>query len=142
MKSKTIITFTCLIITILAINSQFTGTSVSSTTATPSYSGLVLNSVILNSKNLTYTKDNNISIFMLVENIGNLIVRNLNFNYSVDNTLFAIIQSSNITQSSNKTVYYAYKNLNPGDSFSFNMTIHVLTNQTKDKVVLPGNTVS
>lgn len=141
MKSRSIITFTCLLLTVLAINSQVTGPALSTTTTTPSYSGLRLNRIILDSNNLTYTKDNNISIFMLVENIGNLIVRNVYFNYSVDTALFAIVQSTNTTQSSNKTVYYTYKTLNPGDSFSFNMTLTVLTNKTQTDFVLPAVTI-
>ena len=138
MKSRTIIAFSCLILTIFAINSQFADASVSSTTNAPGYSGLRINNVILHSNNLTFEQHDNISIFMLVENIGTENVRDVNFTYTVDTTLFAIIQSSNTTQSSNKTVYYSYPILNPGTSFSFNMTLFVVTNKTNPTVSIPG----
>ena len=138
MKSRTIIAFSCLILTIFAINSQFADASVSSITNAPGYSGLRINNVILHSNNLTFEQHDNISIFMLVENIGTENVRDVNFTYTVDTTLFAIIQSSNTTQSSNKTVYYSYPILNPGTSFSFNMTLFVVTNKTNPTVSIPG----
>ena len=143
MKFRTIFVFSCLILTILTINSQFADASVSSTTYyVPGYSGLRINNFILHSNNLTFEQHDNISIFMLVENIGTLNVRDVNFTYSVDTTLFAIIHSSNTTESSNKTVYYSYPILNPGRSFSFNMTLFVVTNKTNPTVSNPGVVVN
>ena len=143
MKFRTIFVFSCLILTILTINSQFADASVSSTTYyVPGYSGLRINNFILHSNNLTFEQHDNISIFMLVENIGTLNVRDVNFTYSVDTTLFAIIHSSNTTESSNKTVYYSYPILNPGTSFSFNMTLFVVTNKTNPTVSIPGVVVN
>ena len=127
MKFRTII-FTSVLLTIIILSNH--PISMSSASTNDTYSGLRTNRLILNSNTLTFTENDTFVVFTAIQNIRSEIVYDLNFNYSVDKSLFSIVSSTNKTQTSNEWVYYNYPKLEPNQSVSFNMTLQVVSNKT------------
>lgn len=139
MRSSRIFTIACLLLTVFLFNNQI---AVVHSSSTAEYSGLRTNRLILNPQNLTFATNDNFTVYLLVENIGQEIVYNLNFNYSVDKTLFAIQSSSNTTSTSDQYVYNNINKIEPGQRISFNMTLKVVSNTTKPGVLINAMTLN
>lgn len=132
MKFRTII-FTSVLLTIFILSNH--PISMSSASTSDSYSGLRTNRLILNSNTLTFKENETFVVFTAIQNVKSQIIYNLNFNYSVDKSLFSIVSSTNKTQSSKEWVYYNYPKLEPGQSVSFNITMQVVSNKTSSETL-------
>ena len=139
MRSSRIFTIACLLLTVFLLNHQV---AVVHSSSTAEYSGLQTNRLILNSHNLTFTTNQTFTVYLLVENNGPLIVYNLNFNYTVDKALFSIQSSSNTTSTSKEYVYNNINKIEPGQKATFNMTLMVTSNTTKNGVLVNAMTLN
>ena len=139
MRSSKIITIAFILLTILMLTNQLT--SVQSSTSAD-YSGLRTNRLILNEPDLTFKYNDTFTVYLLMENIGQQIIYNLNFNYSIDQTLFSIVSSSNKTSTSHEFVYNNIDKIEPGQKDTFNLTLRVVSNTTQDGVLIDAMTLN
>ncbi len=139
MRSSKIISIAFILLTVLMLSNQLT--SVQSSTSAD-YSGLRTNRLILNQPDLTFKYNDTFTVYLLLENNGQQIIYNLNFNYSIDQSLFSIVSSSNKTSTSHEFVYNNIDKMLPGQKVTFNMTLRVATNKTETGALIDAMTLN
>ena len=134
MKSGRASVITIFLFIIIMFNNNLAishATTANTASVNTSYSGLKTNSLILNQQDLNFTFNQNFTVFLKMENNGQYNIYDLNFNYTVDTSIFSVLSSSNQTLKATSFVYYNIDKIVPGQVFTFNMTLRVVSNSTQ-----------